>query len=76
MISHKRYKNFVADLERGRLVIPTIWKSSDGAPFSKIINIPLPPARLDRLATAEEIGVIFWRKKPIYTYGKKYNHKA
>lgn len=68
MISIKRYKTFVVDNEGGRLVAPIIWRSSDGAPFSKTISIPLPPARLDRLALATEIGVIFWRKKPLYVW--------
>lgn len=70
MIYRKRYKDFRADLERGRLVINTIWRSSDGAPFSRIISIPLQAARLEQLAQADEVRVIFWRKKPIYVYGK------
>lgn len=74
MISHKRYRDFRADTERGRMLIKTIWRSADGTPFAGTISIPLKPSRLEELARAEEIGVLFWRKKPIYVYGKGQNH--
>jgi hypothetical protein len=72
MISIRKFYAAVADKEKGRLIIPAVFRASDGAPMHYNISIPnLTPERLARLEQAREVWVIFFRKNPVYVFGRK-----